>query len=311
MHDVSPISEHNTLPYLMKVNSSHPVTLYLSQLNSYESKRTQFSKLKIAAESFGAKDPYEGNWENLNRDAILWLKTKYQAEGKSSNTINATLAAIKGVLKEYAIKKMFSQDELSNILLIKSIKRTDVSQGPLVPTDHIKLMLLDYDTPRGARNNLVVGLLYGCGLRRSEVTSLKVNDVKKSPDGEFLRVRGKGRKFRDVPMPQRVSDLLKEWVQGYVVDKTGPLITRITKGDHVTNKPISGYSIYNIIKERAQSMDVTPHCLRGSFITHLLDGGAPIDTVADWVGHASIDTTRLYDRSRKKRVFSLASSVQF
>lgn len=307
----SEIPRNNTLSFLMQTHPDHPVTLYLLNLRSQHSARTQFSKLKNAVAYFGYDDPYSAEWEKFKRENFLWLRQSLLSEGKKSNTINATMSAIKGVLYEFLVKKMIGSDDYFLIKSIKSLSRNDVSRGTAIPIEDLRKMFKRPSSPIEARNNLVIALIYGCGLRRSESVKIDLSDIFKQGDGVFLKIKGKGAKNRNVPVHPAIVAYLDLWIKDYIVDKKGPLLVRIRKGDDVTGVRLTDQAIYNIIKERAVNPDIAPHDLRRSFISNLLDEGAGIETVSELVGHESTDTTKGYDLTGHRRMKKAAYMLPF
>ncbi len=155
---------------------------------------------------------------------------------------------------------------------------------------------IDLSQPQGQRNKAIVELLYGSGLRVSEAVELKMADI--FFDDEFLRITGKGNKQRLVPLGRHARKELKLYIdnnrkqisiqkgfEGYVfLNKAGRKISRIM--------------IFMVIKELAERANIrksiSPHSLRHSFATHLVEGGADLRAVQDMLGHESISTTEIY-----------------
>ncbi len=151
---------------------------------------------------------------------------------------------------------------------------------------------IESTTPNGIRNRAILEVLYSCGVRVSELTSLRVSDLF---FGEgYLRVVGKGDKERLIP----ISEQLKERVEGYLEvrnERTSPtdILFLSNRG-----KALTRVMIFTIIKNATLlagvNKSVSPHTFRHSFATHLLRGGASIRQVQDMLGHESITTTEIY-----------------
>lgn len=161
---------------------------------------------------------------------------------------------------------------------------------------------VDLSKKEGQRNRALLETLYSCGLRVSELITLKLSDL--YLDDEFIRVEGKGQKQRLVPISKKA---IKE-IQFYMVDRH--LVTAkkghedflflSRRGTH-----LSRIMIFHIIKELADEVGIikiiSPHTFRHSFATHLLEGGANLRAIQMMLGHESITTTEIYthiDRSR-------------
>lgn len=156
------------------------------------------------------------------------------------------------------------------------------------------------DSPEGLRDACLLELLYGTGARISEVCDLQVDEVEVALADEDagLRVIGKGNKERIVPLGSFARAATAAWLTrgrpGYVVRGSGSSSLLLnTRG-----RPLSRQSAWGIVRERAAqagiTTEVSPHSLRHSFATHLLDGGADVRVVQELLGHASVATTQIY-----------------
>lgn len=152
----------------------------------------------------------------------------------------------------------------------------------------------------GIRDRAMLELLYATGARVSEVISLNVDDVRRveSSSGEITTIRlfGKGRKERMVPM----GSFARKAVEDYLVRLRPSLLKGSQKALFLNHRGgrISRQSAWNIVLEAAEKSGLggrgSPHALRHSFATHLLDGGADIRVVQELLGHASVSTTQIY-----------------
>jgi len=147
-----------------------------------------------------------------------------------------------------------------------------------------------------ARDAALMGVLYAAGLRRAEVVTLEVSDY----DGETgaLIVWGKGNKERIAYIDNGAADAVREWisVRG---DVPGPLFCPVTQIGEVVVRGMTDQAVYAILQTRAAKANVrafSPHDLRRSCVSDLLDAGVDISVVQRFVGHASVTTTARYDR---------------
>lgn len=155
---------------------------------------------------------------------------------------------------------------------------------------------IDCSTEAGKRNRSVIELLYGSGLRLSELLNLAIDDIEF--EAGFVRVLGKGNKQRLVPL----GEYAKEAVQAYLAaSETGKQVSRprtlILNRD---GKKCSRVGLWKVIKQLVRkagiNKKVTPHTFRHSFATHLIEGGADLRVVQEMLGHADISTTEIYTR---------------
>ncbi|MBU0985106.1 MAG: tyrosine recombinase XerD [candidate division Zixibacteria bacterium] len=154
----------------------------------------------------------------------------------------------------------------------------------------------DPNAKAALRDRAIIEVLYGCGLRLSELRNLKVNDIEF--EAGFVRVIGKGDKHRLVPL----GEYAKEAVQAYL--KETDSVRGMGSGGHVflnrSARQFSRVGLWKIVKKRAVAAGVvkhvTPHTFRHSFATHLIEGGADLRVVQEMLGHADISTTEIYTR---------------
>ncbi|WP_433900705.1 site-specific tyrosine recombinase XerD [Sphingobacterium puteale] len=155
---------------------------------------------------------------------------------------------------------------------------------------------IDLSSTEGERNKTIIEVLYGCGLRVSELVNLKISNL--FLDVEFIKVEGKGSKERLIPIGQQAIKHLRLYL-----DSVRPHI-KIKDGNedivflNRRGSALSRVMIFLIIKELAQKIGlqktVSPHTFRHSFASHLVEGGADLRAVQDMLGHESITTTEIY-----------------
>lgn len=151
-------------------------------------------------------------------------------------------------------------------------------------------------------NTAILELIYGCGLRVSECCELKISNV--NFEQKLLNVLGKGNKIRYIPMNDSECRAIKEYYfnvrKKWDLKKSAYLIIN-AKGNMITRQ-----YVYTMIKKRAIDLglgdNITPHSLRHSFATHLLDGGADLRVVQELLGHSDIQTTQIYTHIQTKRL---------
>lgn len=166
------------------------------------------------------------------------------------------------------------------------------------------------DVPFGARDRAMLEMLYGSGLRVSELVSLRPEQV--DWDEMFLRVLGKGQKTRYVPLGGMAAVALRNYMRharGKLLrsGQRAAVLFLSNRGSELTRERIR-----QIIKERARAIgmpeNVYPHIMRHSFATHLLENGADLRVIQDMLGHADLATTQIYTHVEKKRLVSLHRS---
>lgn len=149
-----------------------------------------------------------------------------------------------------------------------------------------------------ARDAALLAVLYGCGLRRAEVVSLDLDDYQPEETGATLKVRGKGNKERLAHVNNGVQAALEVWVAERG-GQPGPLFLPVNKAGRTIHRRMTGQAVLWVAQQRAAQAAVehfTPHDLRRSFVSDLLDAGADLSTVQQAAGHAQVATTARYDR---------------
>ena len=170
---------------------------------------------------------------------------------------------------------------------------------------------IDLSKPEGTRNKAILEVLYGCGLRVSELTELKLSNL--YLDIEFIKVMGKGSKERLVPIGGAAVKALKIWIEQVRVH------VPIKKGEedmvflNRNGRHLSRVYVFTLIKSLAVlsgiTKNISPHTLRHSFATHLVEGGADLRAVQEMLGHESIATTEIY--THLDREFLKGTIVQY
>ena len=189
---------------------------------------------------------------------------------------------------------------------------SDANEGksPALGDDHAKALLEapSHGSLKGIRDRAILSVLLFHGLRHAELCALTVGDVQLRRGVPHFRVLGKGGKIRFIPVHsqalERVTDYLER--SGHAEDSGGPLFRPARSGSTVFVRPLSGRGLYkDVVKKYArmigiESSAITVHGLRATAATNALEHEADIAKVQEWLGHANISTTRLYDR-RKMR----------
>lgn len=166
-----------------------------------------------------------------------------------------------------------------------------------------KLLDINAKTALEWRNKAMIELMYATGLRVSELVELEVNDI--NLDDNYVRVFGKGKKERIVPMADITTNILKEYInvyrdsllKGYLTDKV--FISSYGKG--MTRQGFFK-NLKKIAKEKGIEKDFSPHTLRHSFATHLLEHGADLRAIGEMLGHENIKTTQIYTHLSNNKI---------
>ena len=279
----------------------HPAAVYLARL-ALGSRRTMAGALDVIA---GLLTSYRCDKSSLDWGAVRYQHTAairaLLADLYAPATANKMLAALRGVLREAWRLGYMEAEEFHRAADIPTIKGATIARGRAVTSDEMKLLFAACrrdTTAAGKRDAALITVLYGCGLRRSEVVALDLGDY--DPETSALKVRsGKGNKAR---VSYAAAGGSRAAIAGWLAVRgkaPGPLFCPINKGGKVTLRRITDQAIRKILLKRAAEAGVarfSPHDLRRTMIGDLLDAGADISTVQRLAGHSNVTTTARYDR---------------
>jgi site-specific recombinase XerD len=294
---------------------TNPAAMYLATLGSVQSRRVVQSRLNRFAKLLQLNDWRQIPWREFDRPWLLLAKEALSVDQCSPDTINAVLSMLKGVALQAWELKLISDHNYMRIKNTKSIRGQRIPKRRWLNKNDIVSLLdqcLTDDRIQGLRDAALLSLLYGCGLRRSEIVGIDVEHLDQKEGA--VRILGKGNKERIVYPPQRAWEMVREWISDGRGGHGGALFYRIRKGGVVTTDRLTDQAVYYIMKRLIVLTGVdnfSPHDLRGSFISYLLDNGEDIKTVADIVGHADVRTTAGYDRRGEQRKKTANRSIDF
>ncbi|KKY80308.1 integrase [Enterobacter cloacae] len=283
-----------------------PARAYLLSLNSPRSRKTMASFLGIVARMLGASSADTCSWGSLRRHHVMGITELLRDTGRATATVNTYLAALKGVAKEAWMLRLMDVESFQHIRAVRNLRGSKLPRGRALPNEEIRALFAVCDADKsslGPRDAAMLGVLLGCGLRRSEVVSLSLSDV--VTHDRALKVLGKGNKERFAYMPTGTWQRLQLWIDQVRGEMPGPLFTRIRRFDSLTNDRLSDQAVYHILQVRQIHAGIekcAPHDLRRTFATALLENGEDLITVKDAMGHASVTTTQQYDRRGEKRL---------
>lgn len=299
-------------PFLVSKASlaNHPVAVYLSRL-SKGSRRTMMGALSKIAElaTQGKMDVWNFEWSALHYQHTQAIRTKL-AEIYSVNTANKMLAALRGVLEEAWRLGLIPAEEYRRASDLKAIRGKTLPKGRALSEQELTVLFNHCQNDSkisGCRDGAMLALLYYCGLRRSELVALDLEHYQLLDSKLEIR-SGKGNKDRIVYLNQIAEGKLAFWLQ-IRGNSNGPLFLRIDKAGKLIWQRLTDQAVMSILAKRAVSAGVasfSPHDLRRTFISDLLDNGVDISTVQQLAGHSNVSTTARYDRrgelAKKKAV---------
>lgn len=251
-------------------------------------------------------------WHKLNFADIATIRSTLLAAGKSNNTVNTTLSAIRGVLRTAFELNLISLEHMTRLNRVAFVRGDGAPGGRALSKAETRRLIgacRKDTTPSGLRDLAVIMLMITTGLRRAEIAALGVDDYDSSR-GELSVHRAKGRNHRTVYLAKSARLVLNTWITTRALS-AGPLFCPIHNGK-VVNRKMSTQAVYDIVKRRSEEGRIgrcSPHDLRRTFCTRLLEGGVDIHTVSKLAGHRNLQTTARYDRRDEREQRRVARQI--
>lgn len=272
--------------------SKNTIEAYLSDLKDYQSFLVKFHKLKDV--------------NDIETKHIEGFLKSSKNKGLSSKSLSRKITSIKSFHKFLLIEKEVDTDVSSLI----SRPKIEKSLPAVLSVDEVISILeaVDKTTTLGLRNIALLEIIYGSGLRVSELLSIKLKDIHMQQS--YVIVTGKGNKDRMVP----ISDMAHIAIRNYLVKARDDLIKEKTDYLFLNNqgRSLSRIGFYKVLKKLSSEAGldpnkVSPHTLRHSFATHLLENGMDLRSLQNLLGHEDISTTQIYthiSQTRLKQVYN-------
>jgi len=219
------------------------------------------------------------------------------------NTVQRKVSAVKSFFKFLYVNKNIKKDPSNTI---KSLQKEKRLPEVLSEDDFNKILDTFNHEPKNIRNKLILKLLIASGARISEIINLKVGDISDN-NYEYIRVFGKGSKYRYIPIYNSLANEIKEYVQN------NRDFLKKSEKDYKLFPKLRREQFYTTLKEHAKMCGIEkrvyPHIIRHSIATILLKNGADIRMVQELLGHASISTTQIYTHVEKSKLKSVYDNI--
>ena len=265
---------------------------YLNKELNY-SENTEISYKEDITNFLNYLEKKQLNYKKIDGE-IIRDYLKYLDEAKLKNSTIARRISALRTFYNYLLNKNIVDTNLFNS--IRNPKLEKKLPNYLSYEELAKILdNIDISTKIGLRNRLLVEMFYATGCRVSEMINIKVSDINKSNNS--IRIMGKGKKMRIVYFGEYARDYLDRYLP--LID-TDYLFTQESR-DKLSIHDVE-YIISDLVKNLALKTHVTPHTLRHTFATHLLNNGADIKTVQELLGHSSLNTTGIYTHVSNERI---------
>lgn len=245
-------------------------------------------------------------WKQIDHIAVRGFLSQLYENGLNKTSVARALAAVRSLYRWLAREGVVEQNPAKLVATPKLPKKL-----PRVPTIEEMNSVIDGAMPENAsfpeRDRLMLELLYGCGIRNSELTGINLEDIRLS--AEAILIRGKGKKERYVPFGESVKAALAAYlpernkILAEMNRRSASLLINLRGG------PLTTRSVGRIIKKiavaKGLSPDVHPHTLRHAFGTHMLEEGADLRAIQELLGHERLATTQRYTQLSIKHVLQV------
>ncbi|WP_339373551.1 tyrosine-type recombinase/integrase [Xenorhabdus sp. KJ12.1] len=293
----------------------NPAVSYLLRLRSTKSQKTMRSCINCIVAIFGPGDFLSFDWTRLDKTMVQIIIQGLLKQNKAPRTINLMLCAVKGIAEEARSSRLIDSETYQDIKSVKRVSGSRVSKGRMLElheTQAIFQYLERIDSVMSIRDAAMFAVMLGCGLRRAEIAGLKYEDM--DFGSSQILIRGKGNKERKNYMSDETKEQVLKWVNQVRGDHAGYLFNRIRRHGDVTGDRLTADAIGFIVNRVLNALNIkkfTPHDLRRTYASALLDNGEDMFTVKDALGHASVTTTQQYDKRGTKRLKEAAKKLTF
>ena len=240
----------------------------------------------------------------VNNDTLAKFMFSQKDKKLSAATLARRISCIKTLYKFFTREGFVKENVTELIQAPKLWKRIP----EVLNAEEVKKIIEapDLRKRQGLRDRAILEVMYAAGLRVSETALLLMNNL--NLEVGFIRVKGKGGKERIVPLGNKAVHFVSRYLQEvralFLKKKESPYVFLNKNGQRLSRQSI-WKTIHRIVRQVRIRKDVTPHTLRHSFATHLLEGGADLRSVQEMLGHADISTTQIYTHVNKKRLVEL------
>lgn len=241
-------------------------------------------------------------WHKLRFEHVQAIQTKLSEEGLAPATVNKAVAALRGTLKAAWRLDLITGDEYAKAHDVRLVAGSRLPAGRCLSPEEIVFLFTTTQrdtTPCGVRDVAILALGYAAGLRRAEIASLDFDQI--NEEGEYFAVKviGKGNKQRIVYLNNGGLIALKAYMEARG-EEPGPLFFAGRKGGKLIQaQRMTDQGVYGVILRRAKAAgveNVSPHELRRTFVSNLLELGVDLVSTSQLCGHANVQTTARYDR---------------
>lgn len=282
-----------------------PAIAWFANIDNPRTRRAYESDLREFITFTGTADPTQ--FRSVTRGHVLAWRHDLERRALSGATIRRKLAALSSLFDHLCESNAVAVNPVNGV----KRPRTETGEGktPAIGDYQARALLqaADAATLHGRRDRAILATLLYHGLRRAELCGLRIADIQERRGVMHLRVRGKGNKIRYVPLHPGAAGAIAAYLEvaGHNKDAHGALFRSVSNNTRGSLASITPDGVYKMLASYAKALQIDvagfgPHALRATAATNALDHGADIAKVQEWLGHANIATTRIYDRRQSR-----------
>lgn len=282
-----------------------PALTWFANIDNPQTRRAYQNDVREFMAFTGIDDPHR--LQLVGRAHVLAWRRDLERRALAGTTIRRKLSALSSLFEALCEANAVQGNPVDGV----KRPRLGSQEGttPAIGDDQARALLSAPDTAtlQGLRDHAILATLLYHGLRRAELCALRLVDVQERRGVRHLQVLGKGSKLRYVPLHPAAAKAITAYVKaaGHGGEKTGPLFRPVSGNTRGAARAITPDGVYKLLVKYAGLAGIEvdgfgPHALRATAITNALDNQADLEKVQEWVGHANISSTRLYDRRQPR-----------
>lgn len=282
-----------------------PAVAWFANIDNPQTRRAYQNDVQEFMAFSGIDDPAQ--FRDVARAHVLAWRRDLERRALSGASIRRKLAALSSLFEALCEANTVTGNPVDGVKRPKMA--SSEGKTPAIGDHQARalLQIADTTTLRGLRDRALLATLLYHGLRRAELCALRVTDIQERRGVRHLQVHGKGSKIRYVPLHPGAADAIAAYLEaaGHGDDKAGALFRPASNNTRNGTASITPDGVYKLLASYAKALDIDvvgfgPHALRATAATNALDHGADIAKVQQWLGHANISTTRVYDRRQMR-----------
>ncbi|EBF8609270.1 tyrosine-type recombinase/integrase [Salmonella enterica subsp. enterica serovar Nagoya] len=303
------------LKLMAQQQETRVVDVYLNGLAA-SGRKSMLSLLNLSASILQRRGTaHRYDWTQLRYEHVAKVRATLLDNTYAVATVNMALAALKGVAQTAFNLQRLDADSLARIKTVKRVKGDSGNKGRALSREEVKQLLeatkAHPQKLHRLRDKAIILTLCGAGLRVGELVALDIRDYCQRTQTLTVR-QGKGRKYRQITVSPLVARAIQAWLK--VKNEGNAIFTGICRSGLVNQKALTPAGVTVILSQLAEVAGLeafTPHDLRRTFITRLLEQGADINIVRQLAGHSDISTTALYDKRCDNTRHIISSCLRF